>query len=164
MRLFKSLFHISFWVNDLDRTLDFYCNKLGFERMFTVNIKDTDEPWLTYLRIVPGQYLEIFPISMNNPYIKLKEAKQYIDSTFFHFALEVDSLEETTKELAKKGVTVYYDPVEKKPLPLVPFDYHHGDDACKIGWIIDPDGNCIELMEQPGGTLQQKFEEEHPMK
>lgn len=164
MRLFKNLFHLSFMVNDLEKSLDFYCNKLGFERMFTINCPGTDEPWLTYVRIAPEQYLELFPVTMNNPYIKLKEAKQYMDSTFFHFALQVESLEDTARELRQRGVEMLINPMNpNEPVTTDPLVCHEGEDGCRIGWLVDPDGNKIEVMEQTGNTTQQQFEREHPI-
>ena len=51
--------HIAIRVKDIDRTLDFYRDKLGFKEMFRL---DRDgKLWLMYLRVTDTQYIELFP-------------------------------------------------------------------------------------------------------
>ncbi len=80
MAVVKNFFHASLQANDYEAALDFYCNKLGFEQLFELNIgqfKDMlqlgehDEndgtPWLTYLRVAPDQYIEMFNGAITPP-------------------------------------------------------------------------------------------------
>ena len=165
MRLFNNVVHIAFRVNDLKRSLDFYCNKLGFDEMFSINCPGTDnDPWLTYVRVTPYQYLELFPITPNNPYDKLTEAKQYRDSTYFHLALMVDNLEDTARELRKRGVIMHFHPTVDSPeVTTDPLCCLEGEDGAHIGWLLDPDGNRIEVMEFTDRSPQRIYELSHPM-
>ena len=52
--------HVAIKVKDLDRSLDYYVNKLGFPEMMRLR-KDDGSVWLVYLRITDEQYLEVFP-------------------------------------------------------------------------------------------------------
>ena len=57
-----SLAHVALKVKDLDRSLDFYVNKLGFKEMMRLDKPDgSPGVWLVYLRITDDQYLELFP-------------------------------------------------------------------------------------------------------
>ena len=164
MRLFKNVVHVAFHVNDLKRSLEFYCDKLGFDEMFTINCPGTDDPWLTYVRVTPYQYLELFPTTENNPYDKITEVRQYRDSTYFHLALQVENLEDTARELRKRGVIMRIHPVPDAPeVTTDPLSCLEGEDGCHIGWLIDPDGNRIEVMEFTDRSPQRIYELAHPI-
>ena len=60
MKGINGLGHVAIKVTDLDRTLDYYVNKLGFSEMMRLK-KDDGSVWLVYLRITDEQYLEVFP-------------------------------------------------------------------------------------------------------
>ena len=51
--------HIAIRVKDIDRTLDFYRDKLGFREMF--RLERDGKLWLMYLRVTDTQYIELFP-------------------------------------------------------------------------------------------------------
>ena len=81
-----------------------------------------------------------------------------------HLALQVFSLKAAALEWAKRGIRLLYDPRSaSSEIPLDDFKPSVGADGCLIGWLVDPDGNKIEVMEQPGETLQQQFEKKHPI-
>ena len=50
--------HIAIRVKDIDRTLDFYRDKLGFKEMF--RLERDGKLWLMYLRVTDTQYIELF--------------------------------------------------------------------------------------------------------
>lgn len=55
----SSIAHVAIRVKDIDRTLAFYIDKLGFSELMRL---DRDgRLWLVYLRITDDQYLEISP-------------------------------------------------------------------------------------------------------
>ena len=60
------LTHVAIKVADLDRTLDFYVNKLGFAEMLRLH-KDDGDVWLVYLRITDDQFLEAAGIPLLLP-------------------------------------------------------------------------------------------------
>ncbi|MDJ1637701.1 VOC family protein [Rhizobium rhizogenes] len=57
MKHVKSIGHVAVSVKDIERSLDFYVNKLGFEEMF--RLEQDGRLWIVYLRITDTQYLEI---------------------------------------------------------------------------------------------------------
>src|SRR5260370_29210470 len=60
MKEITGIGHVALKVKDLDRSLAFYTEKIGFPEMFRLN-HDDGRPWLIYLRITDHQYLEILP-------------------------------------------------------------------------------------------------------
>ena len=58
MQGINGLGHVAIKVTDLDRSLDYYVNKLGFPEMLRLK-KDDGSVWLVYLRITDEQYLEV---------------------------------------------------------------------------------------------------------
>jgi catechol 2,3-dioxygenase-like lactoylglutathione lyase family enzyme len=60
MQGFTSLGHVAIRVRDVERTLDFYTGKLGFQEMLRLDRED-GRLWLLYLRITDDQFLEVFP-------------------------------------------------------------------------------------------------------
>jgi len=156
MKLFKNLFHVTMFVNDINRSLEFY-NKLGFETLFDVRLNPDAKPWNYYLRIAHEQYLELQTVegAAPNPHPAPSKARRYPDQGLWHFALQTEDIEATIKTLTEKGITVWKDP-EKSGIVTDISGVHRGEDGCLIVWLFDPDDNPIEVMEQVGQTLQRK--------
>ena len=57
MELFKSLFHVTIYSNDIDKTIEFY-EKLGFRLIFSIG-EEGAVPWNYYMKIANGQYLAL---------------------------------------------------------------------------------------------------------
>jgi lactoylglutathione lyase len=123
-------------VSDVERTLAFYCGKLGFEEMFRLHCED-GRLWLLYLRITDEQYLEVFPEAAG------ERAPGAETNGLNHVCLTVDDLDEVVRQLAERGVAL------TRPVKL-------GPDGNRQAWIEDPDGNRIELMEMAADGLQAK--------
>jgi lactoylglutathione lyase len=118
--------HTAFFISDLERSLDFYCNKLGFREAFRLDREGTPSPWIVYIQITPGQFVELFPgASGENTPRPLG---------YNHFCLLVDDMAATLKELASRGLPITGEP-------------QLGMDHNVQYWIKDPDGNAIELMQ-----------------
>ena len=118
--------HVAFVISDLESSLDFYCNKLGFRQAFQLDREGTPSPWIVYIQIAPGHFIELFPGGQGeNP----TRAVGYN-----HFCLLVDDLPSTLKELEVRGLSVPGEPVR-------------GLDNNWQYWMKDPDGNPIELMQ-----------------
>jgi lactoylglutathione lyase len=113
--------HTCFTAKDLEATIDFYQNKLGFAHAFDFR-NDAGERTGVYLHIGGRNFIEIFG---GNPTPKDK------DQSFKHMCLEVDEIEATVKELRDRGVEVT--------------DPKLGKDKSWQAWLTDPDGNPIEL-------------------
>ena len=136
MQGISGLAHVAIKVTDLDRTLDFYINKLGFPEMMRLH-NDKGEVWLVYLRITDDQYLEVFPGAEND------RAPGWNANGMNHMCLAVDDIEALVKEIEAAGIPLL--------LPL-----KVALDGNKQAWIEDPDGNRIELMQMDADSLQLK--------
>jgi len=156
VKLFKNLFHVTLFANDIRRSLDFY-NKLGFETLFDVRMSPKDEPWNYYLRIAHEQYLEIQTVAgaAPSPHPAPSRVRKCPDQSLWHFALQTENIDLTIKKLIENSITVWKDP-ERTGIVKDMSDVFHAEDGCLIVWLIDPDGNPIEVMEQVGQTLQRE--------
>ncbi len=125
MKTITSIGHVAIRVKDIDLTLAFYHDKLGFEEMFRTDREG--KLWIVYLRITDTQFLEIFPNSEG----ECAPAEQVGPN---HFCLTVSNLDNALAELEQAGVTLFR---EKK----------RGMDGNLQAWIQDPDGIRIEIME-----------------
>jgi lactoylglutathione lyase len=127
--------HIAIRVKDIDRTLDFYRDRLGFKEMFRL---DRDgKLWLMYLRVTDTQYIELFPEAAGD------RAPGGEANGLNHLCLEVASIDGVLAELAAVGVPI----AREKQL---------GADGNLQAWIEDPDGNRIELMQMDPNNMQAK--------
>lgn len=126
--------HAAYDVSDMESALDFYVNKLGFTRAFTMTRAD-GTPGTEYLRVAPGQFLELFYGGRGEK-----------GGSYNHLCLRVESCEQTVRALMEKGVTI--DVMPKR-----------GHDGNLQAWIRDPDGNKLELMQLFPGSPQMKADE-----
>ncbi len=121
--------HVAFRISNLEKSLDFYCNKLGFREAFRLEQEGKPSPWIVYIQIAPGHFIELFPIAASETL-----ASTNPDLTYSHFCLLVDDLAATLRDLATHGLEVPGSPIQ-------------GLDHNWQYWIKDPDGNAIELMQ-----------------
>jgi len=136
MKGIAGLAHVAIKVTDLDRTLDFYVNKLGFPEMLRL-YNDNGNTWLVYLRITDDQYLEVFPGAEND------RAPGWNANGMNHMCLAVNDINGLVKQIEAAGIPLLM------PLKLAL-------DGNWQAWIEDPDGNRIELMEMAADSLQLK--------
>ena len=120
--------HVAFRVTDLERALDFYCDKLGFREAFRLDREGEPSPWIVYLQIAPGQFVELFPGA--------REIGPQPEAAagYNHFCLLVDDMATTLRQLTERGLEMTGAP-------------RHGLDHNWQYWLTDPDGNRIELMQ-----------------
>ena len=126
--------HWALKVADLDRSLAFYRDTLGFAEMMRIN-HDDGQLMLVYLRVTDTQFVELFPRGRGN------QAPDEETTSIHHVCLQVASIAETAAALRKLGVALFREP----KLGL------DGNNQC---WIKDPDGNRIEFMEMLPGNMQ----------
>ncbi len=159
MKLFKHLMHVTMFCNDIDKSIDYY-GKLGFEVIFDMSEKPGDKPWNYYLRIARGEYIELQALSSiaPSPHPSPEKVSSPPDRSLWHFGLETDNLCITIESLRAKGIQVWKDPEKSGLVEDCDMDLHHSEDGYDVAWLIDPDGNPIEIMEPKGQTLQMKFE------
>lgn len=127
--------HWALKVADLDRSLAFYRDTLGFAEMMRINQED-GQLMLVYLRVTDTQFVELFPRGRGNA------APDEDTTSMHHVCLQVQSIAETAAHLRKLGVELYR-------TPKLGLD---GNNQC---WIKDPDGNRIEFMEMLPGNMQE---------
>ena len=123
--------HVAFRVASLQRALDFYCNKLGFSEAFRLEKEGQPSPWIVYIQVAPGSFIELFPDPQDAPgALPARDPR----ASYKHVCLLVDDLPATLRELAERGLEISGSPVR-------------GMDTNLQYWINDPDGNPIELMQ-----------------
>jgi catechol 2,3-dioxygenase-like lactoylglutathione lyase family enzyme len=120
--------HIAFRVTDLERSLDFYCSKLGLREAFRLDGEGHPSPWIVYLQVAPGNFIELFPGATEVGPLPGDAAG------YNHFCLAVDDMEATLRELADRGLDITG-------------SSEMGLDHNWQYWLTDPDGNRIELMQ-----------------
>jgi catechol 2,3-dioxygenase-like lactoylglutathione lyase family enzyme len=120
--------HVAFRVTNLERSLDFYCGKLGFKEAFRLDADGQPTPWIVYLRVAPGVFIELFPGATG------LGQQPGAAAGYNHFCLHVDDMEATLGALAERGLSIEGEP-------------EVGLDLNPQYWLTDPDGNRIELMQ-----------------
>ncbi|MBD3174000.1 MAG: VOC family protein [Armatimonadia bacterium] len=113
--------HACYRVSDLDRSLEFYCGKLGCTHAFDF-VNDDGVRFGVYIKVAGRSFIELFTGLESEP---------AGEGSYMHICLEVPDLEAAVADLRAKGVEVT--------------DPHFGADNSWQSWITDPDGNRIEL-------------------
>ncbi|MEO6013102.1 MAG: VOC family protein [Devosia sp.] len=135
MQPFTSLGHFNLKVVDLQASIDFYA-KLGFPEFLRLTQTD-GSTWIAYLRITDELYIELLPDGKGR-------AGDQQATGLNHLCLTTPDIEMTVRELAKVGVSLV--------APLDPAN--RGVDHNRGCWIVDPDGNRIEIMEMAPNCVQ----------
>jgi len=126
--------HVALKVHDLERSLAFYRDKLGFPEMMRMDHPEGGV-WLVYLRVTDSQFIEIFPGAEN------ERSPGWNGNAITHVCLEVDDLDAVVDQVEKAGIKLL---IEKKTAA----------DGNRQAWIEDPDGNRIEFMQLDPNSLQ----------
>ena len=124
------LLHTMIRVADLEKSLDFYCNKLGMKLL-----RQNDFPGgkFTLAFVGYGDERETSVIELTYNY---GVDKYEIGTAFGHLALSVDDIYKSCSELKRQGVKV-----TREPGPMA-----HGTTV--IAFIEDPTGYKIELIQR----------------
>ncbi len=132
---FTGIGHMAFVVGDMEKSMEFYSNILGFELFDTLDRNGAK--WINYLRVSPKSHIELF-YGGTEKYVRAP-----LSSGFFHMCLECEDVYKTVEYLRSKGVEI-------------DTDTSKGADNNFQAWIHDPDGNKIELMTIGEGSPQTK--------
>ncbi|MEK3888316.1 VOC family protein [Bacillus sp. FSL K6-3431] len=134
--MIKGIGHLAFTVDDMDKSLHFYCEILGFKKLFELNTAD-NEPWIVYLKVCEGQFIELFYGGSENVTMD--------DTTigYSHLCLEVIDINEIANHIKSHGLILDVEPKQG-------LDFNH---QC---WVKDPDGNRIEFMQMHPDSPQMK--------
>ena len=122
--------HFGLRVADLDRSLAFYA-ALGYEVVGSV--PGTPLGHLTMLKMPADEFVAIELV--HDP----SQREVDVAAGLSHFVVKVESMETTISQLAAHGVDA--------DVPSAP----DGSDDIRTTWVIDPDGNRIELVQWPDG-------------
>lgn len=127
--------HVAIMVSDIERTLDFYVNKLGFDEVMRL---DRDgKLWLVYLRVTDTQFIEVFYGGVG------ERAPEFEAIGYNHLCLSVPDIEKSVNELAEAGIPLYR-------------EHKLGLDGNWQCWIEDPDGHRIEIMQMMPTGMQMR--------
>ena len=122
--------HFGLRVTDLDGSLAFY-TAVGYEVVGRVPVTALGE--LTMLKLPDDEFVTIELV--HDP----AQAAGDAGTVLSHFVIQVDSMDATIAELAARGVGA--------EAPTSPDD----STDFRTTWIVDPDGNRIELVQWPTG-------------
>lgn len=162
-----SIAHVSYQVSDLNKSLEFYVEYLGFKKKFAMmnyevlaGLQETgdikpeyqqyaeylkahkDEIWIVYLEVAPRQFIELFSGNAEMPH----NVTNMGQTGFMHLSLEVDDIHKAREELLAKNVNVTT-------------EVSLGLDKTYQFWATDPDGNPIEFFKYTEDSYQFKGRE-----
>ncbi len=133
--------HSSFTVSNLDRSVAFYRDLLGFT---VENGFDAQGPAIEQITALPGAHLKITHLLLGEFRLELIEylspAGRPIDLSTnnvgsAHIAFYADDVEKTYRDLSEKGVRFKSAPVAAAP------------GRPRVAYFLDPDGITLELSE-----------------
>ena len=113
--------HLSMRVRDLEASIKFYTEVLGFTPAFDFT-NEQGERYGIYLHVGGRTFVELFQGGL---------AERAPRQSYQHFCLEVDDFEQTVADLRARGGEVT--------------DVKVGMDHSWQAWVVDPDGNRVEL-------------------
>ena len=122
--------HFGLRVADLERSLAFY-TAVGYEVVGSV--PETGLGHLTMLKLPDDEFVTIELV--HDP----SQGEVSVTTGLSHFVVTVESLDATVSELASRGI--------EADVPTSP----DGSDDFRTTWVVDPDGNRIELVQWPAG-------------
>lgn len=120
--------HTRIRVSDLERSIRFYCENLGFEVVSRTDRSPAGNR-LAHLRLPGNQHM-----------LELTWSEDYelnVPEDLMHFAIGVPDLTAFCEELERKGIEIWPDGWREK--------FKAGN---KMAFIDDPDGYEIELLER----------------
>ena len=132
--MIKNIAHLAFHVNDMEASLKFY-ETFGVTKVFSILIKES-EPWIEYLKIADGQFIELF--YSNEPFEVMPMWK---NKYYAHLCLAVEDIHAVAKVIVDAGYELVVPP-------------NKGSDNNWQCWTCDPDGNAVEFMQIMPDSLQ----------
>jgi glyoxylase I family protein len=138
--------HIGLCVSDLERSLRFYCDGLGFEMggrfRLTRQIAEVDPPVEVISQFIHlgGQRIELLDYASPGPFGQPHVRRNHLGLT--HLSFIVDDVEAGARHLEMVGGTILQD--TRNPAE---------DESLRILFVADPDGNRVELMAFPEGRV-----------
>ena len=151
---------IAFQVKDAVNMEHFYCRGLGLKKVFSLTYLDLckvveqsgqadpkilmglkmmgEQSWIDYIEVAPHQYIELFHTDGQT----LKEDRDLQDAYGYqHICFEVEDIHAAWDAVTANGI---------KPDTQISL----GADGAYQFWLVDPDGNRLELMQYASGAKQ----------
>ena len=119
--------HVGIAVNDMEESLAFYTETMGYEEAFSISNAE-GEVGLAYLRVSENTFVELGRANENTP------------AGLSHFGVQVADVETVKAMYEGRGVS--------------PTDIRSGRTNALLSDIFDPQGVRIELSEYPPESLQ----------
>lgn len=124
----KAMAHMAVTVKDMDASLRFYVDALGLTKAFEIAHPETGDPWIVYLNVCKGQFVELFfGGKADHPWVP-------DEAGFNHLCFEVEDIQAATQRVIDAGF-------QMDSMPRV------GSDHNWQSWTRDPNGIRIELMQ-----------------
>ncbi len=132
--MIKSIEHIGIMVKDINRSVEFYTNVLGF----LISRKIEMDEFSAVFVEKDGSKIELMEYRGRNVPKRSKGMELKIGSIPLndHISFSVEDIEDTVIELKNKGVKLELEPMEL-------------ESGMKLASFKDPDGVLIELIENP---------------
>ncbi len=136
--MIKTIDHIGIMTNDLEKSVRFYTDVLGFSIAMKMEMAYAG---LSVAFIEKeGSKIELMEYKGKDAPKRSKGVEITIGRSSIplndHTSFSVDNIEDTVTELKEKGVIFSLEPVEL-------------EDGIKLAYCKDPDGSLIELVEHP---------------
>ena len=125
--------HASIRTSNVERSIDFYTRLLGLKVLSRREIKQTNAE-IVFLQDVAGEGC-MLELTFYHDQRKFMQP-EYEERLFDHLAFTVTDIIQTIALMRKENVTVTDDP------------FKLGPDGPTIGFVEDPDGTLIELIER----------------
>lgn len=136
----KGVAHIAYMTSDMEKSLKFYHEILGFKKKFLLTSKE-GKPWIQYLEIAPRQFLELFYNLGNAACEHIGMDVMGTKVGYMHLSLEVTEIQALEEKLKNAGIKILG-------------SCHLESDNTWQMWVEDPDGNPIEFHEYTDTSLQ----------
>lgn len=126
--MITGLGHAAIRVKDMEKSLDFYTKALGFKKVFEFANPKDGSPWIVYLNVAKGQFVELFyGGTEENPWRPTLMG-------FDHLCFAVDDIHASSQQVKDAGY-------ELTSEPKMGVDYNWQS------WTMDPNGIRVELMQ-----------------
>lgn len=136
--MIKGIAHAAITVRDMETSLKFYTEAMGFTRVFDIPNPQTGNPWIVYLNVAKGQFVELFyDGTEDNPW-----KPELIG--FNHLCFEVDDIYAAAQKVKDAGFVMDIEP-------------NMGCDYNWQAWTTDPNGIRIELMQMDPRSPHAKY-------
>ena len=136
--MIQSIAHAAVTVRNMEESVRFYTEALGFTKAFEIPHPETGCPWIVYLSAGKGQFVELFyGGTTENPWNDAQIG-------FNHLCFAVEDIHAAAKQVRDAGYTLDVEPME-------------GCDFNWQAWTTDPNGIRVELMQMDPRSPHWKF-------